>query len=94
MTKTTIANIKNGDILNVGYRGHLDRNQFLGFYTDGSFTGAGYATLSELRSNVADQDTYYAKFLSLDGDYTWGAYRWNGRWRVGSSADMLQLAAI
>jgi hypothetical protein len=31
MTKHTFRSIKTGDVLEVGYRGHLDRCEFLGF---------------------------------------------------------------
>lgn len=94
MSNPTIRTMKRGDVLQVGYKSYLDSNKFLGFYTDIKGTGTGFNTLAELRSNVADSDCYHALFLDIDGGFSWAAYFWKGRWRVGSSADTLKMAAI
>lgn len=86
---TTIATIIAGQILQAGDNKFIDMNEFLGFGTD-SDTPV-YSTLSQLKSNVADPDAHYAIFRNVTEDYTWAAYRFNGRWRVGSSARSLKL---
>lgn len=85
----TIATITAGQILQAGDCKFTDINEFLGFGTDGDTPI--YDTLAQLRSNVADPDTYYAIFHNVAENYTWAAYRFNGRWRVGSSARSLKL---
>jgi len=86
---TIIATITAGQILQAGDCKFTDTNEFLGFGTDGDTPV--YDTLSQLKSNVADSDAHYAIFRNVDEDYTWTAYRFNGRWRVGSSARSLKL---
>jgi hypothetical protein len=92
-TRVTTATIKRGDVVQAGYKKWLTANRFLGFYTDHLGTGLGFSNLGELKSNVADDDCWYALFQDCaDGD-EWAAYRFNGRWVVGSSADALKLTA-
>lgn len=89
---TTIATIKAGQTVKAGYKSFKSDCKFLGFGTD--FDTAAFATLGEIRSQVADKEVHKAIFHDIEGDYTWTAYFWNGRWRVGSSADTLKLAAV
>ncbi len=93
MSTLRIKNIKRGDHVQAGDKGFVDTNEFLGFYTDSDGTGLGFATLRELKSQVADKDSHYAIFRSVEDGCNWAAYFWNGRWRVGSSANTLKLAA-
>jgi hypothetical protein len=88
---TTIATIKAGQSVKAGYKSFLTDCEFLGFSTDHDIPA--FNTLAEIRSQVADKEIYKAIFRDLDGNYTWVAYFWNGRWRVGTSADTLKLAA-
>ena len=94
MTRTTAAPIKPGQTVQAGYRKSMTASRFLGVFSDFNATGMGFSSLAELKSNVADQDCWYACFQDcVDGDQ-WAAYRFNGRWVVGSSADQLKLAPI
>ena len=94
MSNPTIRTIKRGDVVQAGYKQWLTTNRFLGFYTDHHGSGLGFSSLAELKSNVADDNCWFAIFQDCgDGD-EWAAYRANGRWRVGSSADTLKMAAI
>ena len=86
---TTITTITAGQILQAGDCKFTDTNEFLGFGTDDNTPV--YNTLSQLKSNVADPDAHYAIFRNVAEDYTWATYRFNGRWRVGSSARSLKL---
>jgi hypothetical protein len=54
----------------------------------------GVKTLSQLEFEVdrLELGTIYADFYNVDSGYHWGAYLWNGSFRVGSSADRLVLA--
>lgn len=86
---TTIATIKAGQIIKAGYKDFTSVCEFLGFGTD--YEIASFATLREIRSQVADKEVHKAIFRELEDGSTWAAYYWNGRWRVGSSADTLKL---
>lgn len=92
MARITIATIKPGTTVKTGYRNrNWSPSTFLGFGTDNET--ASFPSLAQLRSNVADEDAHRALFRDEEGDFIWAAYRYNGRWVVGSSADRLQLAA-
>lgn len=93
MSSLRINSIQRGDYVQAGDKWLMDTNEFLGFYTDNEGTGLGFATLRELKSQVADQGSHYAIFRSVADGCNWAAYFWNGRWRVGSSANTLKLAA-
>ena len=51
------------------------------------------AEIEQLQDQAAYGHSFYALFRELEGGTIWGAYLWRGAWRVGSSADRLQLAA-
>jgi hypothetical protein len=52
-----------------------------------------YKDLEEIQKQAPKygQD-FYAVFHDIDGDYIWCAYLWKNAWRVGTSADRLQLS--
>ena len=89
-----ITSLAAGQVIQAGYRKWYSPCQFIGFGTDTNFKSVPYATLKEIRSHVADKEAHYAVFHDIEGDYTWAAYYWQGRWRVGTSADTLKLAAV
>jgi len=106
MTKPTVSNIKASQTLRAGYRRRellLDENEFLGF----KYNGTLYADLGQLKaafgvknlrevefeSDRFDGGSVTAEFRNVEGEYLWGAYLWNGGFRVGTSADRLVLAA-
>jgi hypothetical protein len=92
MTRITIATIKPGTVIEVGYRGkNMGPSEFLGFGTDNEI--ASFASLAQLRCNVADEGAHRAIFRDMEDGSTWAAYRFNKRWVVGSSADYLQFFA-
>ena len=87
-----VTQLTTGQTVQAGCRHLLRTCEFVGFSTDpdGSILYNDYRTL---KSNVADPEAWYALFKDVEDDYTWTAYRWNGRWRVGSSGtDTLKLA--
>jgi hypothetical protein len=92
MARITIATIKPGTVIEVGYRGKsMGPSEFLGFGTDDET--ASFASLAQLRCNVADEDAHRAIFRDVKDGSTWAAYRLNKRWVVGTSADYLQFFA-
>ena len=100
MANLTAATIRPGTICQAGYRCYLDQNVFVGFTSDrhgwsnnlADFTF--YSTYRELKNNVADPGAHFATFVSTEDGGVWQAYRHNGRWCVGSSADALKLAPV
>jgi hypothetical protein len=54
-----------------------------------------YKELEEIQnSSLRYGQDFYAVFYDLEKRYTWGAYLWRGSWRVGTSADRLQLFPV
>jgi hypothetical protein len=51
------------------------------------------AEIEQLQDQASYGHSFYALFRDLEDGTTWAAYLWKGAWRVGSSADRLQLAA-
>ena len=92
--RQTAANIKRGDVVIAGYKTFCTPCRFLGFFTDHLGTGLGFASLAELKCNVADKECWYAMFQDCAERDERAAYWWNGRWRVGSSADTLKLTQV
>ncbi len=92
MARITIATIKPGTVVEVGYRGKsTGPAKFLGFGTDNET--ASFASLAQLRCNVADEHGHRAIFQDVEDGSTWAAYRFNKRRVVGTSADCLQFFA-
>lgn len=107
MAKPTVSNIKAGFKVSAGYRrrdnNFVDPQQFLGFKVDGHW----FANLSQLKqffgvrnlreiefeADRLELGSVTAEFRDAGADYLWGAYLWNGAFRVGTSADRLVLAA-
>ena len=105
--KTTVNNLECGNVYRAGYkrgdRDFTDSNRFVGFKVNGCF----YTNLKQLKANFgvsnlkelefeADRlelGSVTAEFFNTEERYFWGAYVWNGAFRVGSSADRLTLAA-
>lgn len=89
----SISNLIKGDLLMVGYREWCpDHNdEFVGFKYNGSI----YASMTALRATetALDLEEVRAVFVSHDNSRIseWEAYRYNGRWAVGSSADGAKL---
>jgi hypothetical protein len=106
VTKPTVNNLRSGQIVRAGYkrgdRDFTDDNRFVGFIVG----DARFFTLAEVKktfnvSNLRDLEfeterlklgTVTAEWFNCDENYSWGAYLWNGAFRVGTSADRLQLA--
>ena len=103
MTRISVANLEPGQIVHAGYkrRGQVytSRNGFLCFRAgDQKFYSLkqlkdyfGVRTLKELEfehERIFDSSVT-AEFRDLEGDFLWGAYLWNGAFRVGTSADRL-----
>lgn len=103
---TRLASLTAGQAVKAGYRGWHTPCKFLGFSDNAeaySQTPA-FDTLADLKAakaarNAAEleqlqnQANFYALFRDIEDGTTWGAYLWKGAWRVGTSADRLQLAA-
>jgi hypothetical protein len=101
-----LSQLSAGTSIQAGYRNWFTTCQFLGF----SFKYEGpivASSLKELKAqtgcrNLAqlealgglDETGIYAVFADAEGGDTWRSYLWQGAWRVGSSADRLQLAAL
>lgn len=103
----TFRNLKAGQDLTCGYRGHSWDCTFLGFSDaidkhsdDVAFScwkdlaaAKGFKNFKDLDDAVKPNDygvTHYAVFRDTNG-MVWSAYRFNGYWAVGSSADRLRL---
>lgn len=116
MTRTTMATIKPGQIVKVGYSRPGSRRpglqglnvsqswagdpcEFVGFESGArELTAPGkgemFDTYRQLKAAQPDQDLQSATFLCLDDGSYWQAYRYNGRWVVGTSADPIRLSSI
>jgi len=51
------------------------------------------AQIEQVQEQADYGHSFYALFRDLEDGATWAAYLWKGAWRVGTSADRLQLAA-
>ena len=81
----------------------LDENRFVGFkVADHYFSDLkllknhfGVSNLRDLEFETErlELGSVTAEFFATDERYFWGAYLWNGAFRVGSSADKLTLTA-
>jgi hypothetical protein len=106
-SKITISALRPQQVVQAGYkRRHLniDTNNFLGF----KLNGRNFSTLNELKQSYGVRNlkelefetdrlelgSVTAEFYNTDGNYLWGAYLWNGAFRVGTSADRLVLKAV
>jgi len=47
----------------------------------------------EFEADRLELGSVTAEFRDVDGEFLWGAYLWNGAFRVGTSADRLVLRA-
>ncbi len=108
--KKTLSNLYSGEVVKAGYtrRGVkiVDENLFLGFkvgslHFDNLRALKNYFGVPNLRALEFEVDrqefgSLTAEFqcVSEQDDYFWGAYLWEGSFRVGTSADRLQLAAV
>ena len=92
--KTTISTIHSGETVKAGYKQNIDENLFLGFKVeDQLFTNLKqlkqFFEVKNLREIESKLDRVTAEFRNVEDDYLWGAYLWNGAFRVGTSADRL-----
>jgi len=103
MTKTTVTKLVPGNVYVAGYtRGQRDfrtPNRFVGFkvgeqvFSNLKLLKQAYG-VKNLRDLEAEADrlelgSVTAEFYDCDDQFFWGAYLWNGAFRVGSSADRL-----
>jgi hypothetical protein len=94
MTKlTSISNLKAGTVLRVGYRAWVptENDTFLGFRFEGGETL--YPSKRDAALSGKDMNDLRAVFAPHGAGRaeSWEAYRYNGRWCVGSSADGAKL---
>jgi hypothetical protein len=105
-TKTTVSTLISGQVVQAGYKRRnllIDPNRFVGFKVDGmNFSELKYLkqqfgvkNLKDLEFETDRQElgSVTAEFYDTEGEFFWGAYLWNGAFRVGTSADRLQLRA-
>jgi hypothetical protein len=107
MTKPTVTNIKAGAEILAGYKRRnndfVDPQRFLGFKYNGlwfsdlrtlkEFMGVKNLREVEFEADRLEGGSVTAEFRDADADFLWGAYLWNGAFRVGTSADRLVLRA-
>jgi len=104
-TKTTVSTLISGQVVQAGYKRRnllIDPNRFVGFKVDGmNFSELKYLkqqfgvkNLKDLEFETDRQElgSVTAEFYDTEGEFFWGAYLWNGAFRVGTSADRLVLA--
>ena len=106
MTKTTVNNLVPGNVYRVGYvrRGidNRDSNRFLGFKVGAQVfsnlkllkQAFGVTNLRDLEFEIdrLELGSVTAEWFNTEDRYFWGAYLWNGGFKVGSSADRLAFA--
>lgn len=105
MTKPTIANLESGQTVQAGYKRRellVDANFFFGFKVNDQwfanlkqlkqFLGVKNLREIEFEADRLELGSVTAEFRDVDGEFLWGAYLWNGAFRVGTSADRLVLA--
>jgi hypothetical protein len=103
--KTTASTLISGQVVQAGYKRRnlmVDPNRFVGFKVNGQFFSElkllkqhfGVSNLKDLEFEADRQEigSVIAEFYATEGEYFWGAYLWNGAFRVGTSADRLVLA--
>jgi hypothetical protein len=107
MSKPSVSNLQSGQTLLAGYkrstREFIDGNFFFGFKVGDQwfsnlkqlkqFLGVKNLREIEFEADRLELGSVTAEFRAVDGEYLWGAYLWNGAFRVGTSADRLVLAA-
>ena len=104
-TKTTVSTLISGQVIQAGYKRRnllIDPNRFVGFKVNGlTFPKLkllkqhfGVSNLKDLEFETDRQElgSVTAEFYDTEGEFFWGAYLWNGAFRVGTSADRLVLA--
>jgi hypothetical protein len=107
--RPTVANLTAGTFVRAGYvrgqRDMTDVNRFIGFKVGSSyfsklkdlkeFLGAKNLKELEIKAGYQRLGTVTAEFKNVDAadPYLWGAYLWEGSFRVGTSADRLTLKA-
>ena len=99
-----LSQLTAGTVIQAGYRNWYTPCEFLGFSFkhDGPIVAGtmkelkgqtGCSNLRELEALGALGETgLYAVFRDVQDGDRWMAYLWQGAWRVGTSADRLQLA--
>lgn len=105
-TKTTVSTLTSGQVVQAGYKRRnllIDPNRFVGFKVNGQVFSElkllkqhfGVRNLKHLEFETDRQElgSVTAEFYDTEGEFFWGAYLWNGAFRVGTSADRLQLRA-
>jgi hypothetical protein len=106
--KKTVSNLFSGEVVNAGYirRGidNCDPNRFVGFKVgENKFSNLaavkktyGVRNLRELEfeADRLELGSVTAEFYDNEAQFFWGAYLWNGAFRVGSSADKLVLRNV
>ena len=102
----TVAKLHAGNVVRAGYvrgqRDMTDANRFIGFKVGDQYFSKmqelkeffGVRNLKDLEFAADPQIT--AEFQNVEDTdcYFWGAYLWNGCFRVGTSADRLVLRAV
>ena len=107
LPRPTVANLAAGNVVLAGYvrgqREMIDANRFVGFKVGDQyfsklkdlkeFFGAKNLKELEIKASHALAGTVTAEFqnVSVADPYLWGAYLWEGSFRVGTSADRLRL---
>jgi hypothetical protein len=104
--RLSISSIKSGNVVEAGYTrrfANFSSNRFVGFKHNGTFFSDlkqlksyfGVKNLNEVEfeSDRLETGSVTAEFYDTEGEFFWGAYLWNGGFRVGTSADRLQLRA-
>jgi hypothetical protein len=107
MKKVTVSTLRSGQVVKAGYKRRsstaMDQNRFVGF-TVGSlhfstlrdlkdYFGAPNLRALEFEANQQGFGSLTADFqcVSEQEPYFWGAYLYDGAFRVGTSADRLSL---
>jgi hypothetical protein len=103
--KTTASTLISGQVVQAGYKRRnlmVDPNRFVGFKVNGQVFSElkllkqhfGVSNLKDLEFEADRQEigSVIAEFYDTEGEFFWGAYLWNGAFRVGTSADRLVLA--
>jgi hypothetical protein len=107
MMKKTVSNLYSGEVVNAGYtrRGVklVDANRFVGFKVGSlhfnnlrdlkNYFGVPNLRALEFEIDRQEFGSLTAEFqcVSEQDPYFWGAYLYNGAFRVGTSADKLTL---
>jgi hypothetical protein len=105
--KKTVSKLASGLVFLAGYRRRgvdlLDSNCFVGFKVgDNVYSNLkllkkafGVSNLKELEfeADRLELGTVTAEWYNNEEGYFWGAYLWEGSFRVGTSADKLVLRA-